>query len=185
MAVCHSLGLPPHPNKCIGPSTCLVVLGIELDSLDQAARLPAEKLVASQELSQSWQTRWWCNRRQLESLIVHLHHAAKVVWPGRTFCSVSWISCATSAIAIILFVSALNFSWICSGGMIFGQHDMEWAFGYSQRCPLPQMWKLWHQMWQAPWALGHITIIMNGSLVPGCLHRQTSPSLTRNCFLWW
>ena len=27
----------------------------------------------------------WCNRRQLESLIGHLHHAAKVVWPGRTF----------------------------------------------------------------------------------------------------
>ena len=33
-AVCDSLGLPLHPNKCIGPSTCLVVLGIELDSLD-------------------------------------------------------------------------------------------------------------------------------------------------------
>ena len=26
-----------------------------------------------------------CNRRELESLIGHLHHAAKVVWPGRTF----------------------------------------------------------------------------------------------------
>ena len=39
-------------------------------------------------------------------------------------------------------------------------------------------------MWQAPWALGHITI-MNGSVVPGCLPRQTSPSLTRNCSPWW
>jgi len=26
-----------------------------------------------------------CNRRELASLIGHLHHAAKVVWPGRTF----------------------------------------------------------------------------------------------------
>ena len=34
LAICHSLALPLHPNKCIGPSTCLVVLGIELDSLD-------------------------------------------------------------------------------------------------------------------------------------------------------
>ena len=67
------------------PSTHLVVLGIELDSLDQTARLPAEKLIALQELIQSWRTRRWCNRRQLESLIGHLHHAAKVVWPGRTF----------------------------------------------------------------------------------------------------
>ena len=34
LAICRSLALPIHPNKCIGPSTCLVVLGIELDSLD-------------------------------------------------------------------------------------------------------------------------------------------------------
>ena len=40
--------------------------------------------MALQELIQSWWTRWWCNRRQLESLIGHLYHAAKVVWPGRT-----------------------------------------------------------------------------------------------------
>ena len=85
LAICRSLGLPLHPNKCIGPSTRLVVLGIELDSLDQTARLPAEKLMALQELIQSWRTRRWCNRRQLESQIGHLHHAAKVVWPGRTF----------------------------------------------------------------------------------------------------
>ena len=42
LAVSRSLGLPLHPHKCIGPSTHLVVLGIELDSLDQTARLPAE-----------------------------------------------------------------------------------------------------------------------------------------------
>ena len=84
LAVCRSLGLPLHPNKCIGPSTHLVVLGIELDSLDQTTRLPAEKLMALQELIQSWWTRQWCNRCQLESVIGHLHHAAKVVWRGRT-----------------------------------------------------------------------------------------------------
>ena len=103
LAICRSLGLPLHPNKCIGPSTCLVVLGIELDSLDQTARLPAEKLMALQELIQSWRTRRWCNRCQLESLIGHLHHAAKEVWPGCTFCGVCWIFSAASALAIILF----------------------------------------------------------------------------------
>ena len=34
LAVCCSLGLPLNLNKCIGPSTRLVVLGIELDSLE-------------------------------------------------------------------------------------------------------------------------------------------------------
>ena len=85
LTVCRSLGLPLHPGKCIGPVTRLVVLGIELDSIEQSARLPAEKLATLQELIQSWRSRRWCTRRQLESLIGHLHHAAKVVWPGRTF----------------------------------------------------------------------------------------------------
>ena len=85
IAVCRSLGLPLHPDKCIGPSTRLVVLGIELDSVAQVACLPSDKLLALQALLQSWRNRRWCTRRELESLIGHLHHAAKVVWPGRTF----------------------------------------------------------------------------------------------------
>ena len=74
LAVCRSLGLPLHPGKCIGPATCLVVLGIELDSIDQSACLPADKLANLQELIQSWRSRRWCTRRHLESLIGHLHH---------------------------------------------------------------------------------------------------------------
>ena len=85
LQVCHRLGLPLHPDKCVGPSTVLVVLGIELDSVNQVARLPQEKLSLLQELIGSWLPRKWCNRRELESLIGHLHHAAQVVWPGRTF----------------------------------------------------------------------------------------------------
>ena len=85
LTVCRSLGLPLHPGKCIGPVTRLVVLEIELDSIEQSARLPAEKLATLQELIQSWRSRRWCTRCQLESLIGHLHHVAKVVWPGRTF----------------------------------------------------------------------------------------------------
>ena len=85
LEVCHRLGLPLHPGKCVGPSSVLVVLGIELDSITQVARLPQDKLSSLQELIGSWLPRKWCNRRELESLIGHLHHAAKVVWPGRTF----------------------------------------------------------------------------------------------------
>ena len=85
LQLCSELGLPLHPGKCAGPSTTMVVLGIELDSVNQIARLPAEKLRDLQTLLHTWHTRRWCNRRQLESLIGHLHHAAKVVWPGRTF----------------------------------------------------------------------------------------------------
>ena len=82
--VCKSLGFPLHPNKCIGPSTVLVVLGVELVSNEHVVRLPTGKLLALQELIASWLSRRWCTRRQLESLIGHLHYAAKVVWFGRT-----------------------------------------------------------------------------------------------------
>ena len=87
IAVCHSLGLPLYyiNNKCIGPSTRLVVLGIELDSVAQVVPLLMDKLCALQALLQSWLGQCWCSRRELESLIGHLHHAAKVVWPGRIF----------------------------------------------------------------------------------------------------
>ena len=85
LLVCRQLGLPLHPKKCEGPTTSMVVLGIHLDSTNQTARLPPEKLSALQSLITVWVSRQWCNRQQLESLIGHLHHAAKVVWPGRTF----------------------------------------------------------------------------------------------------
>ena len=85
MSVCKKLGLLLHPGKYIGPSTRLVVLGIELNSVELCACLPGQKLAARQDLISSWRSRQWCSRQELESLIGHLQHAAKVVWPGRTF----------------------------------------------------------------------------------------------------
>jgi len=77
VSVCHRLGLPLHANKCVGPATSMTILGIELDSVNQVARLPEDKLLALRDRR--------CRKWELESLIGHLHHAAKVVWPGRAF----------------------------------------------------------------------------------------------------
>jgi hypothetical protein len=79
------LGLPLHLQKCEGPSTVLVFLGIELDSVQQLARLPLDKVVHVLRLLQSWSRKKTCTRRDLESLIGSLHHACRVVVPGRTF----------------------------------------------------------------------------------------------------
>ena len=51
-SLCATLGLPFHPAKFVGPTTCLVALGIELDSVNQVARLPTDKLSALNELLQ-------------------------------------------------------------------------------------------------------------------------------------
>ena len=63
LVVCERLGLPLHPGKCVGPSPLLTVLGIELDSLAQVARLPADKLHALKELISSLLPPKWCNKR--------------------------------------------------------------------------------------------------------------------------
>ena len=45
-SVCGTLGLPLHPSKKVGPTICMVTLGIELDSVNQLARLPNDKLTS-------------------------------------------------------------------------------------------------------------------------------------------
>ena len=79
------LGLPLHLEKCEGPSTILTFLGIELDSVQQLARLPPDKVDRILRLLQQWSRKKTCTRRDLESLIGSLHHACRVVVPGRTF----------------------------------------------------------------------------------------------------
>ena len=80
-----SLGIPLAVQKIEGPSTVLSFLGIELDTHLFVARLPPEKLSTLQSLLQSWSHKSVSRRQELESLLGHLHHAAKVVYPGRPF----------------------------------------------------------------------------------------------------
>lgn len=68
LRVCKSLGSPLH-------SPVMTVFGTELDSVEQVARLPDDKLLPIQDMFHSWLPQKWCTRRDLESLIGHLHHA--------------------------------------------------------------------------------------------------------------
>ena len=83
--LCHRLGLPVAPAKVEGPDTTLVFLGIEIDSTRQEIRLPQTKLLRIQTTLREWAGRSNPTRRQLQSLIGLLSHAATVVRPGRTF----------------------------------------------------------------------------------------------------
>ncbi len=72
-------------HKRDGPTTCLIFLGIIIDTLAGELRLPAEKLARLQALLHSWGDKKVCPRKELESLIGLLNHACKVVRPGRSF----------------------------------------------------------------------------------------------------
>ena len=82
--LCHRLELPVAPQKVVGPSTSIVFLGILIDSARQEIRLP-EKLARLRLELRAWGDRRSASKRQLQSLIGLLNHAAKVVRPGCPF----------------------------------------------------------------------------------------------------
>ena len=85
LARCTQLGVPVAPGKTEGPSTILVFLGIEIDTLSMSLRLPAVKLDRLRRGIQRWGTLKSCTKRELLSLIGQLQHACCVIKPGRSF----------------------------------------------------------------------------------------------------
>lgn len=84
-SVCRQLGIPIALHKTEGPSTVLTFLGILVDSARMELRLPSDKLQRLQALIVVWAHKRACVRKDLESFIGHLSHAATVVRQGRTF----------------------------------------------------------------------------------------------------
>ena len=83
--MCNRLGVPLAEDKCEGPVTRIVFLGIEIDSMAMELRLPLDKLRRVQDELRRWQAKKQCTKRELQSLLGLLQHAAVVVRPGRTF----------------------------------------------------------------------------------------------------
>ena len=67
-----NLGVPLHPDKLEGSSTCLTILDIELDSLTLQPHLPQDKLDRITALLEDWSQKHWCRHKDQESLIGHL-----------------------------------------------------------------------------------------------------------------
>ncbi len=77
-------GSPGWARKVEGPSTVLTFLGICLDTIKMEVQLPEDKLLRLQACIRSWEGKRVCIKWDLLSLLGLLHHAAKVVPPGRT-----------------------------------------------------------------------------------------------------
>ena len=87
--LCRTVGAPVKPEKVLGPSTTLTVLGIELDTNLMQARLPQDKLAALLEELSHFKllhaSCLRCTKRQLLSLIGKLAFTCKVIPAGRIF----------------------------------------------------------------------------------------------------
>ena len=82
---CAALGVPLAPEKQEGPTTRLRFLGIDIATATGQLLLPADKLTELRQVVDYWLLLKVCRRRELESLVGSLHHASKVIRPGRTF----------------------------------------------------------------------------------------------------
>ena len=79
------IGAPIAQHKTDGPTTALSFLGINIDTAEFKLSLPVDKIQRLQVLLYQWRSRKSCTRRELESFIGHLSHAATVIRPGRSF----------------------------------------------------------------------------------------------------
>ncbi len=59
------IGIPLSPDNCVGPTTCLVFLGIELDSVRMTAQLPADKHAELIQLLEEWASKRSCRLKEL------------------------------------------------------------------------------------------------------------------------
>ena len=84
-ALLRDFGAPIAEHKTEGPSTCITFLGIIIDTVLFQLRLPSEKVDRLQHLLSHWEKKRCCTRKELESLLGYLSHAATVVCPGRIF----------------------------------------------------------------------------------------------------
>ena len=79
------LYIPVNHKKTVMPSTCVIVHGIEVDTVSMQARLPQDKLEAAVNLVRAYRRCRKVTLRELQSVIGTLAFACKVVIMGRPF----------------------------------------------------------------------------------------------------
>ena len=85
LETCEVMGAPIEDEKSEGPSTSLVFLGIELNSVTIEMRLPADKPQHLKEVLILWRRKKAGRKRDILLLIGSLPNVCKVVEPGCAF----------------------------------------------------------------------------------------------------
>ena len=121
---CSELGIELAVDKTEGPSTCLTILGIEIDTMAMELRLPQAKLARLAESVRSWRGKRSGKRREFESLVGLLQHASQVVRPGRIFLRRLYSLLASTSAFKPHYTIRLNSE---------AQADIEWWSTFVQR----------------------------------------------------
>jgi hypothetical protein len=84
-ALCRQLGIPLAAEKTEGPTQTITFLGIELDTKQQLARLPLDKIQKCLDTIDLFLKSSKVTLKEMQSLIGLLNWACNVVVPGRAF----------------------------------------------------------------------------------------------------
>ena len=82
---CDQIGFPIASEKTVWPTTCIVYLGLEIDSMEMVVRMPKEKieeLISKIRLVRDKKT---VKLQVMQQLIGSLNFATRVIVPGRPF----------------------------------------------------------------------------------------------------
>ena len=85
LETCQELGVPVATHKTEGPSCQLTFLVMHIDTVKMELNLPPDKLARFSEMVREWSAKKVASKKQLQSLIGTLSHAATVAVPGHTF----------------------------------------------------------------------------------------------------
>lgn len=83
LTLCREVAIPVMAKRVAGVSTQLEFLRLIVGSLKMEIKLPDDKLGHLQVSLAPWLARKSCKKRDLLSLIGHLHHTSSVIKPGR------------------------------------------------------------------------------------------------------
>ncbi|XP_053388430.1 uncharacterized protein LOC128551553 [Mercenaria mercenaria] len=85
--ICKIFGVPlSAEKKTVFPTTCLVFLGVEFDTIQMIMRLPQDKLARLKNEIIKLSQRKKVTLREMQSLLGLLNFACRVIAPGRAFC---------------------------------------------------------------------------------------------------
>nr|XP_031860706.1 uncharacterized protein CI109_003749 [Kwoniella shandongensis]KAA5527778.1 hypothetical protein CI109_003749 [Kwoniella shandongensis] len=85
--ICSCLGISVNQKKCLGPSTRLIILGIEVDTVAMVARLDSTRVERIRSELLDLIRRQTGSRKELESMTGQLNFACRVIPLGRSFLS--------------------------------------------------------------------------------------------------
>ena len=109
LSLCAELGVPLAAEKLEGPTRSLSFLRIILDTKRMEIRLPTDKVTRINQLLTMWLPKKKATKRQILSLVGTLHHATKVIRPGRAF--VSRMYSTAARLHKMHFITQLNKSF--------------------------------------------------------------------------